>query len=80
MVDELPPMTCAGEPYWGEERHAASPSSRDAGGDHHPVPGPCQHLPELPVPLLLGQRHLAMEIFAKHSVANQAGFASPHPS
>ena len=43
------------------------------------MPGPCQQLPELPVPLFLGQRHLAMLIFARHSAANQAGFASPHP-
>ena len=42
-------------------------------------PGPCQQLPELPFPLFLGHRHLAMLIFARHSIANQAGFASPHP-
>jgi hypothetical protein len=29
-------------------------------------------------PVFLGQRHLAMLIFARHSVANRAGFASPH--
>jgi hypothetical protein len=51
----------------------------EAGGGHHPVPGHGQQLPELPVPLFLGHLHLAMLIFARHSVANQAGFASPHP-
>jgi hypothetical protein len=50
----------------------------EADGDHHPVPGPGQQLPELPVPLFLGHRHLAMLIVARHSTANQAGFASPH--
>jgi hypothetical protein len=52
----------------------------EAGGGHHPVPGPGQQLPELPVPLFLGHRHLAMLIFARHSIANQAGSASPHPT
>ena len=41
----------------------------EAGGDHHPVPVPGQQLPELPVSLFLGQRHLAMLIFARHSVS-----------
>jgi hypothetical protein len=43
-------------------------------------PGPCQQLPKLPFPLFLGHRHLAMLIFTRHSIANQAGFVSPHPS
>ncbi len=43
-------------------------------------PGPCQQLPKLPFPLFIGHRHLAMLIFARHSIANQAGFVSPHPT
>jgi hypothetical protein len=52
----------------------------EAGGDRHPEPGSGQYRTGLPVLLFLGQRHLAMRISARHSIANQAGFASPHPT
>ena len=42
-------------------------------------PGPCQQLPKLPFPLFIGHRHLAMLIFTRHSIANQAGFVSAYP-
>ena len=52
----------------------------EAGGDRHPEPGSGQYRTGLPVLLFLGQRYLAMLPFSRHSKANQADLASPHPT